>query len=179
MDQAGWASVDDVVAVTGVSRAELVAVVETNTKQRFELDGDRIRACQGHSMAGVPVTREALEASWQPHRSDALLWHGTSRGAVAGIRAHEIEPGARSHVHLAPALDSHVGRRSAVDVLLAVSPARLRHGGLAVYRAPNGVVLVRHVPPDCIVEIRPADPAGSHGEEPPDDFGPDRSEPRR
>ena len=158
MDEAGWAAVDDVVAAAGITRAELLRAVEENDKRRLQLDGQRIRACQGHSQAGTPVTREALEASWEPYAGDGLLWHGTGRHALAGIAERGILPGARTHVHLAETPDSHVGKRAAVDVLVAVSAARLQAAGLPVFRAPNGVVLVRRVPPDCIVETRPAPP---------------------
>jgi putative RNA 2'-phosphotransferase len=48
-----------------------------------------------------------------------------------------------------------VGKRAQVDVLLEVSVARLRDHGLTVWRSPNGVLLVRRVPPDCIVRVVP------------------------
>ena len=159
MDEAGWAAVADVLVAAGITRAELEQAVAENDKRRLQLDGERVRACQGHSLAGAPVTREALEASWEPFAGDGLLWHGTGRHALARIAEQGILPGARTHVHLAEATDSRVGKRAAVDVLVAVSPARLRDAGLPVFRAPNGVLLVRRVPPDCIVETRPAPPA--------------------
>ena len=57
-------------------------------------------------------------------------------------------------VHLAAALNSTVGKRANVDVMLEVSPALLAAAGLDVYRAPNGVLLARRVPPACITAIR-------------------------
>lgn len=152
MDEAGWASVADVLAVAGMTRAQLVAAVEHNDKRRFQLEGDRIRACQGHSLAAMPVTRDALEASWEPYLDDDLHWHGTSRAVLPSITEHGILPGNRSHVHLAPAPDSRIGLRAGVEVILAVSPPHVRAAGLTVFRAPNGVLLVRHVPVGCIVD---------------------------
>jgi putative RNA 2'-phosphotransferase len=54
-------------------------------------------------------------------------------------------------VHLAPAKNSHVGKRSKVDVLLGIDPAKLE---LPVFEAPNGVLLTRFVPATavCVVE---------------------------
>lgn len=144
----GWAAIDDVCAVLGLDRLRLDRAVEVNDKQRLQVRGDRIRACQGHSLAGMPVTREALEASWTSVEPDHLLWHGTQESALAGIKRHGLLPGRRTHVHLAPSRASRVGKRSAVTHLLAVDPHLL-----TLFQAPNGVLLTRHVPPGAIVRV--------------------------
>ncbi|MET7277185.1 tRNA 2'-phosphotransferase [Kribbella sp. NPDC005582] len=148
----GWAAIADVQKLLGMKREDLDRAVEENDKQRLQVDGELVRACQGHSLAGMPVTREALENSWERVHPDHLLWHGTTQSAVPVIRREGLKPGRRTHVHLAPAQDSLVGRRTKVDVLLAVNPENL-----PVYRAPNGVLLVREVPADAIVDaVHPA-----------------------
>lgn len=159
MDAAGWANVDAVLAATGLDRAALERAVEQNDKGRLQLDGEQIRACQGHSTENMPVTIDALEASWTEIEPTAPLWHGTTIAALAGIAARGIEPIARTHVHLAEAPDSKVGKRSRVEVLLEVSPACMRRAGLSVFRAQNGVVLVRRVPSDCITSVHPSSAA--------------------
>ena len=148
MSADGWAAINDVLRILGLTRARLDVAVRENDKQRLQVDGDRIRACQGHSRENMPVTREALENSWERVYPDDLLWHGTNRAALPAIQREGLKPGRRTHVHLAPAKDSHVGRRTSVEVLLGVDP-----GNLAVYRAPNGVLLTREVPPDAIVRV--------------------------
>jgi putative RNA 2'-phosphotransferase len=155
MDAAGWAEVDDVRRVLGISRDALEAAVRDNTKQRLELRGTRIRATQGHSLAGMPVTCDALEASWALHEDDASVFHGTRIKALEGIAREGILPGERTHVHLAEATDSAVGKRDAVDVMLEVSPAALRALGFPLYRSPNGVILARRVPALAIVGLLP------------------------
>ncbi|MEV8375307.1 hypothetical protein AB0P21_21410 [Kribbella sp. NPDC056861] len=55
---------------------------------------------------------------------------------------------------MAPARNSHVGRRSKVDVLLGIDPEKL---GQPVFEAPNGVLLVREVPPEAIAQVLKAD----------------------
>jgi putative RNA 2'-phosphotransferase len=87
LDAAGWAPLADVLRITGVSRGDVEAAVRDNTKRRFELDGDRIRAVQGHSSTQVDL--DALEASWERvvgrAASDAdplylkQLWHCLAR----------------------------------------------------------------------------------------------------
>lgn len=154
MDPAGWSDVDDVLAQTGLSRAELEEAVRTNTKGRLELDGTRVRACQGHSKDNTAVDRDALEQSWGVYVGDTSLWHGTSRDAIHAIATAGILPIARTHVHLTDDPASKVGKRAEVAWLIEVDPQRMRAAGIGIFVAPNGVVLVRGVPPECIVGAR-------------------------
>jgi putative RNA 2'-phosphotransferase len=154
MDPAGWAEVEDVLAQTRMTRAQLEEAVRTNTKGRLQLEGDRVRACQGHSQANTAVDRDALERSWHAYTGDASLWHGTSLAAIESIATAGILPIARTHVHLTGDPASKVGKRAAVAWLLEIDPARVRAAGLAIFVAPNGVVLTRAVPPGCIVGAR-------------------------
>ncbi|MEM9073719.1 MAG: tRNA 2'-phosphotransferase [Myxococcota bacterium] len=149
MDAAGWVRVDHLLAHLSISRETLEELVRTNTKQRIQVEGSRVRACQGHSFS-VPVTREALEASWAPYGTEEPAWHGTSVDAVSSIAAEGILPRQRTHVHLAPSTDSAVGKRSNVHVLLRVSPSRMSAAARALFVSPNGVVLAREVPAACI-----------------------------
>jgi putative RNA 2'-phosphotransferase len=165
MGPAGWSEVDDVLQLLAITRAELDHAVRNNDKGRLVVDGSRIRACQGHSLDGTPVTREALEASWQQVAPAGALWHGTRVAAVEGIAREGIRSGERTHVHLAASPDSHVGKRSAVDFLLEVSPVRLDGEGISIFRAPNGVVLVRHVPSQAVIDLRPTSKAGRAAEQ--------------
>jgi len=102
----------------------------------------------------MPVTLEALEASWREVTDEASIWHGTNLDALVGIAKEGILPGARTHVHLAEEVDSKVGKRAQVAVLLEVSTARLREEGLKVFQSPNGVLLVRRVPSRAIVDLK-------------------------
>lgn len=153
MDAAGWVAVSDVLKVIGISRGDLDVVVAENNKSRLELAEGRIRACQGHSLEGTPVTLEALEASWEIYEGGENVWHGTHVGAARGIGREGILPGERTHVHLAGATESHVGKRANVDMLIEVCPSRLRDAGFRVYRSSNGVLLCRRVPPSTFVGL--------------------------
>ena len=154
MDAAGWADVDDVLRTLHMSRAALEEAVRENEKARFEVRGRRIRACQGHSLRGMPVTPEALEATWTPYVADGSVWHGTRIAAVASIAREGILSGERTHVHLAEEIGSVVGKRANVDVMLEVSPARLGAHGIGLFVSPNGVLLARWVPPSAIVGLQ-------------------------
>lgn len=162
MDAAGFANIGDVLRMTGLSRDELDEVVAENNKSRFEVRGKQVRAVQGHSSEGTPVTLDGLERSWDEVTEDTLLYHGTSVAAARAILSGEgVHSAARTHVHLAAAVDSKVGKRAGVDVLLVISPARLRAEGLRVFRAPNGVLLARAIPAGAIVNVLACNGPGS------------------
>jgi len=162
MDTAGFAAIADVLQHARLTRADLDTVVAENNKERFEIRGERIRAVQGHSLEGTPVTLEGLEASWAEVTGDDRLFHGTSVAAAEAILSSAgVHAAARTHVHLAAAIDATVGKRNAVDVLLAIEPARLRVAGQRVFRAPNGVLLTRVVPREAVVDVMAATRAGT------------------
>ncbi|MDP3277061.1 MAG: RNA 2'-phosphotransferase [Deltaproteobacteria bacterium] len=153
MTDDGWAQIADVLRVLGLSRDTLDRVVADNAKKRFECDGERIRACQGHSL-GVVVADE-IESTWVlDTERTALVWHGTSVAALDGIARDGICAVSRTHVHCAADPDATVGKRAGVDVLLGISPVSLRERGEQVFRSPNGVILVRHIAVTSIVAVR-------------------------
>ena len=164
MDAAGWVAVSDVLKSIKISREELDLVVAENNKSRLELRSDRIRACQGHSREGMPVTLEALEASWDVYEGQESVWHGTHVGAARGIGREGILPGERTHVHLAEATESRVGKRANVDMMIEVSPSRLREAGFLIYRSSNGVLLCRRVPPSALIGLVPVSSAAKKSE---------------
>ena len=155
MDTAGWAAIEDVLRIGRLSAEALDEVVARNNKSRLQVDGDRIRASQGHSTSGTPVTLEGLESSWQVWESSTSLWHGTQPRLVESIARAGLLPQSRTHVHLAEHIGSRVGKRSGVGVVLEISPAAVRSAGQTIFRSPNGVILIRHVPASAIVALQP------------------------
>jgi putative RNA 2'-phosphotransferase len=157
MDAAGWAPVRDVLALTKLGEDDLRQIVSENNKSRYQLDGKRVRASQGHSLSGTPVTQEALEASWETlDLGEQWVFHGTraDEDVLRSIGAAGLLPGERTHVHLADSPGSGVGKRANVGVLLEVSASALQRAGIGLFRSPNGVVLARSVPPACITGLR-------------------------
>ncbi|MEV0083137.1 RNA 2'-phosphotransferase [Saccharopolyspora sp. NPDC050642] len=149
LDEHGWVAVDELLAAAGshgfpISRAELVRVVEDNDKQRYVIDGDRIRASQGHSVAvdlDLPVA--------QP---PAWLFHGTVARSLTGIRAEGLRPMNRHHVHLSVDRETakRVGGRRGRPVVLTVDAAGMHAAGHEFRVSANGVWLVDHVRPGFI-----------------------------
>ena len=150
MDSAGWVSIEEVLAHERIDRRTLELIVRSNTKNRIQLRGERVRACQGHSTVGMPITLEGLESSWALYDRGPHVWHGTLLTALPSIRREGIVAQSRTHVHMAKDPSSKVGKRSMVQAVLAVSVDRMKQADRSLWEAPNGVILARWVPPECI-----------------------------
>jgi putative RNA 2'-phosphotransferase len=147
LDAAGWGDVAQVLTAaqengTPLTRAELAQIVAASDKQRFalDLDTDRIRANQGHS---VPVDL-GLTAQTPP----AVLFHGTVASALPGIAAEGLTRRSRHDVHLSPDRETArvVGARRGAPVILEVDSAAMAVDGHRFYRSANGVWLTEQVP---------------------------------
>ena len=155
MDSAGWVSIQRLLQLLNLEPQDLDRVIQENNKARFEVKGENIRASQGHSLEQLPVTQEALEASWMvylPQNSD-FIWHATQTNCLSSIQRDGILRGKRSHIHLASTKESKVGKRNGAPILLQVSVKCLHSKGQEVFVSSNDVILTRYVPPSCIFKV--------------------------
>ncbi|MFN8609683.1 MAG: RNA 2'-phosphotransferase [Vulcanimicrobiota bacterium] len=151
----GWVEVTELLrALEGkkirASLEDLHRVTRASDKQRFALEGTRMRANQGHS---VPVDLEL-----KPQTPPAILFHGTPRASLESIRRQGLLKGKRHHVHLSPdpRTAAQVGQRRGQPVILTVL-AEVMHGqGHLFYRSQNGVWLTDTVPPQFLQEPPPS-----------------------
>ena len=158
LDERGWVGVPvllEALARHGwpISRDELADVVADNDKQRFEwdLDADRIRARQGHSLAvdlDLPVVAPP-----------DVLFHGTTRRNLASILRGGLDRRARHHVHLSAdvATARRVGARHGEPVVLRVAAAQMAEDGHEFRVSTNGVWLVDAVPPSYLEPLEGRD----------------------
>lgn len=142
VDAEGWVPVEDLLSAihrqgpdwAGVTRIDLATMIEESAKKRHELDGDRIRALYGHSLAG---RIDKVEAE-PPER----LFHGTSSDAWRAIQQEGLRPMGRQYVHLAiEVTDAQaVGRRKCADpVILEIDTRAAAHGGTR-FSLGNGMI---------------------------------------
>ncbi|WP_067461775.1 RNA 2'-phosphotransferase [Actinomadura macra] len=149
LDTEGWAEIPELLDAAArhhfpFSRAELEHVVAVNDKRRYALDGDRVRAVQGHS---IKVELNLPEAA-----PPDLLYHGTVQGTVAAIRREGLRPMGRHAVHLSPDRETarRVGARRGEPVILTVLSGRMSADGHRFHLSPNGVWLTEQVPPEYL-----------------------------
>ncbi|MDI3402708.1 RNA 2'-phosphotransferase [Streptomyces cavernicola] len=146
LDTAGWTEIDallEAAATHGfpITRDELDEAVATSDKQRFAIDGARIRANQGHS---VDVDLDLPAAT-----PTTYLFHGTVAANLAAIRREGLRPMNRHDVHLSPDRETatRVGARRGRPIVLSVDAPAMHADGHTFRLSANGVWLTQAVPP--------------------------------
>ncbi|QIP85664.1 RNA 2'-phosphotransferase [Streptomyces sp. Tu 2975] len=149
LDANGWVEIDELMRAASehgfrFTHAELEHVVAVNDKRRFTIDGTRIRANQGHTVA-VDLDLPAAEPP-------EYLYHGTVSHNLNAIRANGLLPMARHDVHLSPDRETatRVGARRGRPVVLSVHAGALHRAGHVFRVSANGVWLTASVPPRFI-----------------------------
>lgn len=155
LDANGWANVSELLekataSGTRITSEDLIEIVETNEKKRFDLDSERgrIRANQGHS---IEVDVELPLAS-PPEE----LFHGTGAQNVESILAQGLLKRGRQHVHLSPdvATARTVGSRHGVPVVFRVASGEMARDGVSIYLSKNGVWLTDEVPARYLTKLQ-------------------------
>ncbi|MEV5873930.1 RNA 2'-phosphotransferase [Streptomyces sp. NPDC052101] len=146
LDPGGWVEIDTLVAAAAAhgfrfTREELDHVVATNDKQRFAIEGSRIRASQGHSIE--------VDLGLPPATPPPYLYHGTVARNLDAIRADGLRPMNRQDVHLSADRETatRVGARRGRPVVLTVDAGAMHRDGHVFRISANGVWLTQAVPP--------------------------------
>lgn len=160
MDRHGWVSIAQLiqnVSATGkahLTRELLEEIVATDDKGRYRLspDGERIKACQGHSIAWVePELEERIPSQY--------LYHGTTTEALAEIqKSGAILRMSRHAVHLhtdeATAWQVASRRKNKTPVVLKIDAEAMSRAGFTFQISENGVWFCEQVPIAYICERR-------------------------
>jgi putative RNA 2'-phosphotransferase len=149
LDDEGWTPLDALLRGLStpegpVTRADVEDVVAHGSKQRYELDGDRIRARYGHS-----VGRVELPVADPP----AVLFHGTAPATAEAIAREGLRPMGRAFVHLSADPDTarRVGaRHGGHPVVLTVAAAEAAAAGVVFRHGNEDTWLADAVPPAFI-----------------------------
>ena len=154
LDEQGFVGLSELIAAMWqnprgrkATEEEILEVVETSDKQRFEIVGNRIRARYGHSIQDR-VTHEEVEPP-------EVLYHGTSPQALPAIRAEGLRPMKRQYVHLSTETGQalQVGRRHHPHpIMLTIRARDAWESGVKFYRPEDRLYLADAVPPEYIVE---------------------------
>lgn len=152
LDEQGYVGLQELLAAMSqerywrnVSEEQILEVVETSDKQRFEVSGNRIRARYGHSVAEAVTHPEVLPPE--------ILYHGTSPTAVPSILAEGLKPMNRQYVHLSTEVEQarQVGRRHhSQPVILTVKAQQAWEGGVKFHRPEDRLYLSDTIPPEFI-----------------------------
>lgn len=145
MDPQGWVSFAALAAHLDTTTRQIECIVATNTKQRFEIRDELVRARQGHTLPGIVPVSKDMER--KPPRT---LYHGTTVEAADLILRDGILAMGRHHAHLSENIETaHVvaARRKASTVVFAVETERMWDAGATFWLTDNDVWLCETVPP--------------------------------
>lgn len=119
-------------------------VVENDSKGRYEIKGDKIRAFYGHSIDVNPQLEES---------EITKLYHGTTKSSAESILKEGLKPKGRQKVHLSRTIEDakEVGRRRTNSpVVLEVDVKSARAEGVEVEKASEKVFVTSEIPPRFI-----------------------------
>lgn len=148
LDAQGWTEVSKLIdnslkhANRKMTVEDIIHVVETNAKQRFQLDETktRIRANQGHSVE-VHLDLPAVEPP-------EYLYHGTAKRFLDSIQKEGLRKMSRHDVHLS--FDKKtalaVGERHGSPVILRIKALEMFKKGHTFRCTVNNVWLTDNVP---------------------------------
>lgn len=144
ISQDGWVNISDLLLHINkrekFTRRDIEAIVKTNDKQRFIIEGDRIRANQGHSMK-VDVKMDRLTVDTAPD----VVVHGTYKQFINQILKEGLKTMGRQHIHMAIGLkhDRAVisGMRNSADVIIYIKAKEAISDGVPFFMSENKVIL--------------------------------------
>jgi putative RNA 2'-phosphotransferase len=156
LDGEGWASLPEVMEILHglpnfreTTRADVLTVVDEGSgdkSRRFEVDGSRIRARYGHSLA-QPIHYDRCTPP-------PVLYHGTSRDRLPGIYQEGLKPMERQYVHLSVERKTAIrigARHDDHPIVLTINASDAHAAGVEFYQADEAVYLVKYVPPAFLI----------------------------
>ena len=155
LDAEGWVAIDELIAGlrkrrgwSALTRSDIEAMMAASDKQRYAIDGERIRAQYGHSLQ-QKIVKTAVEPPTH-------LFHGTSPKAASIIAREGLKSMRRQYVHLSADIETAtiVGKRHhARPIILQVSALAAHDAGTAFYTEPNGIWLAEPISAEFITPL--------------------------
>ncbi len=153
-DSQGWVPVDELLdalrtrrdAWRHLTEDDLIEMIDSSVKKRYEISGGKIRAYYGHSLS------EKIEkvAAIPPD----ILYHGTNKNALSIILEEGLKPMDRQYVHLSVDRKTaqQVGsrKRQSETVILSIQALQAHQQGITFYKGHEGIWLADDIPTEFI-----------------------------
>ncbi len=155
MDENGWVDFEKLIKIVRrkyrwANRWIIKALIYSDKKGRYELNGNRIRARYGHSVN--------VELSDMPEAEEDLLYYGTSEEESTRLLELGIKPVKQCYVHLSTSIEKseEVARlRTDEPIILEIDAKRAKRDGIRLIKVNKNIVLAKEIPPKYILrEIR-------------------------
>jgi putative RNA 2'-phosphotransferase len=145
-----------------VERSEIEAVVQSDLKGRYEIEGDLVRARYGHS-AAIPVAYPEVE----PPKK---LYYAPTGQSLRELQKTGIRPEGRRLVHLSidESTAFQVGRhKTSFPVVLEIDAEAAHKAGVKFHQPTKHIFVTEGIPPEFIRVIEPRRPAAAPPPRPP------------
>ena len=145
MDSHGWvdlAKLGEVVASRHrwADKDLIIALIQSDSKQRYEISGEYVRARYGHS---VDVDLD------HPVNKSPLLYYGASEEEADRILEIGIKPASQRYVHLSATAEKawHVATfRTGNPKVIQVDAAAAQNAGVKMMRVSDDIVISETIP---------------------------------
>jgi putative RNA 2'-phosphotransferase len=150
LDRNGFCFLQDILKILqdrfkDLDNDSLLELIKKDSKGRFEVTGDLIRARYGHSIEVVPIE--------DPSEPPEFLYHGTTPDKIIKILKFGLKPMNRQFVHLSITKEDayKVGlRHTSRPVVLKILAKKVYRNNIKFFRESD-VFLVRYIPPKFII----------------------------
>ncbi len=156
MDEHGWVSIQDFVDKLRTSKDRLhwikpyhlVAIVATDPKGRYQIDGARVRATYGHSLK-VDLDLPTADI---PEK----LYYPVSEEELDIVMERGLRPTDRQKVHLSRTYENALSaglRRAEAPIILAIDAARMKDDAYVIQQAGKTVYVTDEVPSEYLSRV--------------------------
>ncbi len=132
-----------------LDKSVLFDIVKKDTKGRYEISNNKIRAGYGHSIKGIHVFLTENELP-------EFLFHGTIKKSLPLILRDGLKPMGRNLVHLTEDLkDAHLvgGRHGKNIIILKIAVKNAIKEGIKFWKPGKNVYTTFSIPPKFISDI--------------------------
>jgi putative RNA 2'-phosphotransferase len=148
LDEQGWANINDlekaiIAKYTWARPYHIEAMLDTDEKGRYEIDGDKVRARYGHS---IDISLD------YPDSIDSTLFYGTSEEEADRILEIGLKPVNQHYVHLSKSIEEAVKVaciRTERPVIISIDAKKAQNDGIKIIDA-GPVCLTVKVPPQYL-----------------------------
>ncbi len=146
IDENGWVNFESLVRAVRrrykwVNKWIIKALIYSDEKKRYELNGDKIRARYGHSID--------VELNDMPEAEEDVLYYGTSEEEAQRIIEIGIKPVNQTFVHLSSTIEKseEVARlRTDNPIILEIDAKKARNDGIRIIKANDIIALAKEIP---------------------------------
>jgi len=153
MDSHGWVDIPEFIDVLRKSKDRLqwikpyhlVAIVATDPKGRYQIEGNRVRATYGHSIE--------VDLDLPTDEVPSKLYYPVTEEEVELILERGLQPTDRQKVHLSKGYENALSaglRRAEAPIILVVDAERAVQDGLKIQHAGKTVYVTDSVPAEYL-----------------------------